>query len=136
MDIKGCHSIYEMLLKNQKPQKSEENGKLSSFYPKHSIGKKPIIVNKITSDTNWRYFQFKLTIRTLPTNSLSTKNGIKDGNTCTFCKITNATLSHLFYVCHYVHRFWQTLKTLLSPRCRSWFVISSPFWNNESEQIP
>lgn len=53
----------------------------------------------------------------MATNTFLTKIGIKDLNTCIFCRENNETLLHLFYECQYVSQFWQTLETFIKTIC-------------------
>ena len=117
-NIKGCHHIYEILISNNKHPTSEDKWKHELLLPDSFEWKKVYtIVNKITSDTNLRFFQYKLINRILATNTFLTKIGIKDDNTCSFCRENNETLVHLFYDCQYVSQFWQTLKTYIKTKC-------------------
>jgi hypothetical protein len=117
-NVKGCHSIYEKLVKNKKVPKSQDKWKHELSLPENfEWNKVYTTINKITSDTNLRYFQYKLINRILATNTFLTKIGIKDNNTCTFCRERNETLLHLFYECRYVSHFWRNLKIFIKTKC-------------------
>ncbi len=59
----------------------------------------------MSSDTKLRWFQFRLVHRILATNKFLHKIGIKNNPMCSFCKIEEETIVHLFYECDIVHDF-------------------------------
>lgn len=65
-----------------------------------------MLSKKACKDTYLANFQYKLLHRIIPTNSFLFKIKIKDTNLCTFCKIQEETIEHLFYECPLVHIFW------------------------------
>ena len=60
-----------------------------------------------TKDTKLIIFQFKLLHRRLATNDFLNKIGIKDNDTCTFCRTEKETLFHLFWSCSETSCFWR-----------------------------
>jgi hypothetical protein len=82
-----------MLVNNKQHPTSHDEWKHELLLPETFEWKKVYTtVYKITSDTNLRYFQYKLINRILATNTFLTKNGIEDDNTCSFCRENNETL--------------------------------------------
>ena len=63
-----------------------------------------------TNDTRLRWFQYRLVHRILGVNSFLAKIGKGDTALCTFCKVENETLIHLFCKCEISSRFWSQVK--------------------------
>ena len=59
-------------------------------------------INHITISTKLRNFQYKLLHRVLALNPFLNKIGIVGDNKCTFCKLLDETITHLFYDCVFV----------------------------------
>ena len=51
--------------------------------------------------------------RIIPTNSFLHKIKLKNTNLCTFCKIHDETIEHLFFDCPVTQIFVKTIKTIL-----------------------
>ena len=69
---------------------------------------------KAVENSKIRYFQFRFLHRILGTNTFLHKIGYFDSPLCSFCKLHDETLSHLFYDCFIVKTFWHEVvaKTL------------------------
>ena len=82
----------------------------------HDFGKMHLEVYKITNITKYRDFQYRLYQRGIITNIQLQKWGIKDSKECTFCRMQEETLTHLFFNCPYVHKIWEELYKYLTER--------------------
>ena len=60
-------------------------------------------------DAKVQYFQFRFIHRLVATNSFLYKIKLKDSPICTFCKVENETLAHLFWSCEIIRSFWHEL---------------------------
>ena len=93
----------------------------------------------LVKDTNLRWFQFRIIHRTLGTNNLLCKMGIKVDNKCSFCNREKETIKHLFWDCEYVQDFWETVILLLVENCGLENVTFNPcdilFGNPKSDDI-
>ena len=84
-------------------------------------------------DTKVRMFQYKVLHNTLYVNKMLFKFGKVISPRCSFCKLHEETIMHLFYDCLIVKRIWNQLKSILSSNLS--FVICTPqsaifgFWN-------
>ena len=117
-DKKGCQRLYNVFSKNKQKPISErkwnvelnlpENFKWNQFHK---------LTQHITLDTNLKYFQYKLVHRILATNTFLTKIGIKNNKKCSFCKLFDETLSHLFIECDIVQNFWKSVLDWVKSKC-------------------
>ena len=64
-----------------------------------------------------RWFQVRLLHRILSTNTFLHKINIKDNNRSSFCNNSPETLTHLFWHCEIVHKFWGDLSGWLQSGC-------------------
>ena len=118
LDKKGSKRFYNILIQNtckpisqikwQTELNLQDSFKWQTVYT---------IINKITKDTNLKWFQLRIQHRILATNTFLTKIGIKQDNKCTFCKNAQETLIHLFYDCEIINCFWQNLADWLKNNC-------------------
>ena len=60
-----------------------------------------------TKESKLRAFQFKFLHRKIATNAFLYKIGIKQTDSCSFCKEQKETLVHLFWTCKYTQNFWK-----------------------------
>lgn len=65
-----------------------------------------------TKNNKFSMFQFKILHRTLATNALLQKYGLKETNLCSFCNETKETISHLFWECMLVRNLWLEIAAL------------------------
>ena len=62
-----------------------------------------------TLDTKTRIFQYKLLNRIIYTNKSLYKMKMIDSPLCTFCKISDESLEHLFCRCDFIVAFWMSV---------------------------
>ena len=67
------------------------------------------IPHVVTLDTKTRVFQYKLRNRIIYTNKSLYKMKIIDSPLCTFCKISDESLEHLFCRCDFIVTFWMSV---------------------------
>ena len=72
-----------------------------------------IILKKSCRNSYLQNFQFKLLHRIIPTNSFLDKIKLKNTNLCTFCKIHDETIEHLFFDCPVTQIFLKSLSKQL-----------------------
>jgi hypothetical protein len=68
-----------------------------------------IILKKSCKNSYLQNFQFKLLHRIIPTNSFLHKIKLKNTNLCTFCKIHDEAIEHLFFDCPVTQMFLKSL---------------------------
>lgn len=67
---------------------------------------------KSCNNTKIHWFQYRIIHRILATNDLLLKLNIRNNNLCTFCGILPEKIQHLFWHCHVVLEFWETIEQL------------------------
>ena len=67
------------------------------------------IPHVVTFDTKTRVFQYKLLNRIICTNKSFYKMKMIDSPFCTFCKILDESLEHLFCRCDFIVAFWMSV---------------------------
>jgi len=67
------------------------------------------IPHVVTFDTKTRVFQYKLLNRIIYTNKSLYKMKMIDSPLCTFCKISDESLEHLFWRCDFIVAFWMSV---------------------------
>ena len=72
---------------------------------------------RCSPDSQLQWFQTRLIHRILPTNKYLFTCKLKDSSTCHFCMHEIETLSHLFWNCVHVKKFWNDLLKLLQDKC-------------------
>ena len=70
-----------------------------------------------TKECKLKWFQYRLLHRVLPTNRFLCLRGIKDDSLCHFCHGQEESISHLFWSCEIVNKFWVDLQNLLLNGC-------------------
>ena len=70
---------------------------------------------KITVDTKWREFQYKILHRICYTN-VTFKFGLAESPLGYFCNEELETLEHFLFHCERFNTFWNELNTILNPR--------------------
>ena len=73
-----------------------------------------ILPYKVTCETKLRYFQLKILHRTTVTNKWLYKCKISDSPYCTFCKIYEESIQHVFYECLITKNMWFKVADWLS----------------------
>ena len=114
---------------------------ISRIFSNHPIltGKKIyFLIRDTTLDTKVRMFQYKVLHNTLYVNKMLFKFGKVISPRCSFCKLHEETIIHLFYDCSIVKRIWNQLKSILSNNIN--FPISTPqsaifgFWDLDTNE--
>ena len=72
---------------------------------------------KHSSDSQLQWFQIRLIHRILPTKKYLVQCNLTDDPSCSFCGNTDETLSHLFWNCTHVQKFWEDMINLLHDKC-------------------
>ena len=76
--------------------------------------KKNFLIHNTTLDTKARMFQYKVLHNILYANKMLFKFGKVTSPRCSFCKLHDETIMHLFYKCLIVKELWNQLKSILS----------------------
>ncbi len=66
---------------------------------------------KSSIDSKSRSFQYKVLNRILATNSFLKMCKITNSSLCTFCKVDEETVEHLFWYCTVIRKFWDDICT-------------------------
>ena len=74
-----------------------------------------LLPRKVTIDTKLRIFQYKLLNNILYLNKHLFMFRKKDTKHCSFCKLQDETINHLFVECNYSKNLWRDLKTYCQP---------------------
>ena len=74
-----------------------------------------LLPRKVTIDIKLRISQYKLLNNTLYLNKHLFMCRKKDTNPCSFCKLQDETINHLFVECNYSRNLWRDLKTYCQP---------------------
>ena len=72
---------------------------------------------KHSLDTQLQWFQLRLIHRILPTKKYLALCKLTDSSQCSFCNDNTESLSHLFWHCIHVRKFWEELQKLLYENC-------------------
>ena len=97
-----------------------------------------LLIRNTTLDTKARMFQYKILHNTLYVNKILFKFGKEISPRCSFCKLHEVTIMHLFHDCVIVKRIWNQLKSILSNNIN--FSISTPqsaifgFWDLDTNE--
>ena len=82
------------------------------------------LIRNTTLNTKACMFQYKVLHNILYVNKMFFKFGKATTSRCSFCKLHDETIMHLFYNCLIGKRFWNQLKSMLSNNLI--FPISTP----------
>ena len=77
-----------------------------------------ITILPCTKETKLREFQFKFLHRRIATNDFPYKIGIKQSDSCTFCREATENRIHLFWSSKYSNAFWKD--------CYQWIMKTPP----------
>ena len=122
-DIKGCQGLNYVLSKNKQRPISERKLSIELDLPENlEWNQIHNLAQQTTLDTNSKYFQYRILNIILATNTFLTKIRIKNDKKCTFCKLFDETLIHLFYECDIVQNLWQSVI--------DWIKTKSPYTFN------
>ena len=119
-DKKGCRSIYDIIIKNDKIKPSSVNKWQNYLDLNLELSWKFFFYLppfKVTNDTTLRWFQYRINNRILGTNSFLHKIRISNSDRCSFCNIEAETIEHLFCDCEHTRNFWTDLITLIQEKC-------------------
>ena len=72
------------------------------------------LIRSTTLYTRARMFQYKVLHNILCANKMLFKFGKVTSPRCSFCKLHDETIMHLFYDCFIVKKIWNQLKSILS----------------------
>ena len=107
-------------------------------YPSLTRKKICFLIRNTTLDTKGHMFQYKVLHNILYANKMLFKFGKVTSPRCSFCKLHNETIMHLFYDCLIVKKLWNQLKSILSNNLN--FPISTPqsaifgFWDLDTNE--
>ena len=96
------------------------------------------LIRNTNLNTKARMFQYKVLDNTLYVNKILFTFGKVISPRCSFCKLHEKTIMHLFYDCLIVKRIWNQLKSILSNNIN--FPISTPqsaifgFWDLDTNE--
>ena len=96
------------------------------------------LIRNTTLDTKARMVQYKVLYNILYANKMLFKFGKVTPTRCSFCKLHDETIMHLFYDCLIVKKLWNQLKSILSNNLN--FPISTPqsaifgFWDLDTNE--
>ena len=111
---------------------------LRIFLNHPSLTGKKILIRNTISDAKAHMFQYKVLHNTPYVNKMLFKFGKVIFPRCSFCKLHDETIMHLFYDCLIVKRIWNQLKSILSNDLN--FLISMPqstifgFWDLDTNE--
>ena len=107
---KGCKIFYDVFVVSKKG-KMTRNKWQTEFEIDNNEWKDICVLNfKCTTDTKYRWFQYRINHSIIGTNSLLLKMKLKNDDLCTFCKATSETIRHLFIDCQISRNFWNNIK--------------------------
>ena len=72
---------------------------------------------KNSADSQLQWFQLRLIHRILPTKKYLVQCNLTVDSSCSFCGVTDETLSHLFWNCRHVKSFWDDMINFLHEKC-------------------
>ena len=81
-----------------------------------------------TSSTRIRMFHYKLINRIITTNRYLKIIKVKDDDNCTFCKQEPETLAHMFWYCHRVQSFINSIKTYIAREYKIQLNVNTKTW--------
>ena len=108
-DKKGSRRLYESLVLSREVKQNylrKWELELNKTYSNKQWSIFFLLPLKCTIDVKLRWFQFRIIHKILGVNSFLAKIGIKDSNLCTFCKVKEETIKHVFCDCPYVSQLW------------------------------
>ena len=108
--------IYQELRKSvaKRPQKCLQKWEASHNIDMDSWPEIFKLAHDTVTESKLKIFQYKLLLRILPTNRLLRLMKIRQSDLCSFCDKETESISHLFWECESVLRFWNSLSLLVS----------------------
>ena len=107
--------VYNNFMRCSQGAVSKAEIKWNEQFSDETLPWKNIYLNvfKSTNDIKLRNFQYKYTMRIVPTNQFLTKCNIVGSALCEFAVWRLETVSHLFWECAHVQQFWTSVADLL-----------------------
>ena len=111
---KGSKDMYNIFNNKEVVIKSKE--KWNQVFENINLNWKIIysLPAKCCSNTKLHWFQYRITHRILATNDFLLKIKVRENNLCTFCGLFPEKIEHLFWYCHVVREFWETIERWVS----------------------
>lgn len=109
--------IYELFMEKRYAGIATEP-RIIKYVKPTQLSKKEIffICHRMVIDTKTKEFQYKFLNNILVNNHLLKKWKIKESDSCTFCKIHDETIDHLFWECPVIKDFWSDVTNYMEPR--------------------
>lgn len=107
---KGCKDMYKIFNNKEVLIKSKE--KWNQAFGNITLNWKTIytLPAKSCSNTKLHWFQYRIIHRILATNDFLLKLRVREDNLCTFCGLLPEKIEHLFWHCHVVTEFWESVE--------------------------
>ena len=112
----GNKVVYDIFIKTKDSPTCIEKWNSYCSYP---LNWKQIFakVCRTTSDVHLKWFQYRLIHRLIPTQRYLFLIKISNSSMCTFCGSEPETISHLFWDCPFVQRFWADVLQWIHEKC-------------------
>ncbi len=108
---KGCKLFYNTFVRSKRIKQSK-NIWQTEFRMDNDDWKDVCDLNfTFSTDTKYRWFQYRINQNILATNSFLKKINIRNDDLCTFCNISQETIKHLFIDCPVSKIFWNNVKS-------------------------
>ena len=72
---------------------------------------------KCCHNTKMHWFQIRIVHRIIATNDLLLKMKLRQNNLCSFCNLDHEKIEHLFWHCHVVNQFWDSMEQWIFDKC-------------------
>lgn len=128
---KGSQDFYKVLITSiQKNTSISAQSKWGTIFDFNNDTWKKIysLPFKVTLNTKFQWFQFRINHHILSTNSFIYKIGLTNNPHCTFCIIERETIIHILWECNEVQNFLTSFEDLLE-------VLFIPFAVNKQAMI-
>lgn len=112
-DSKGSRVFYDKLICNKTVPKVLE---FWNNIFQQNINWKDVFIfyRQCTNDCKLLDFQYKFIFRIIFTKRELLKMKLVDNDKCTFCKHASEDISHVYFDCEFVKRFWQDLEMFIN----------------------
>ncbi len=81
--------------------------------------------DEVALDSSLRSFQYKLSVRAIPTKVDLLKFGIEGDNKCVFCETEIQSLEHLFWYWRHIQELWYNIAHILAPCLDLWSYLDA-----------
>ena len=68
----------------------------------------------LTIDSHYKWFQYRINMRLLATNSFLSKIGVSNTDRCNYCSIEKETILHLFCDCTKIEPLWNSFENFIN----------------------